>query len=103
VNVATGAAVALVVAVMAASGRTALIGPAVVLVMALHFAPLAWTQRRLSPAVLGLIMELIGLFALLRGGSQANGSAAGRSAAAFDLAALHQLWLTRRARAALSH
>jgi hypothetical protein len=100
INVATGAAIALVVAVLAVSGRTSLVGPAVALVMAVHFAPLAWTQRRLSPAGLGLAMGGIGLFAFYRGGAQANAMAAGLSAVAFDLAALHQLWLARRAQAA---
>jgi hypothetical protein len=95
INVATGAVIALVVAALAANGRAGLIGPAVALVMAVHFAPLAWTQRRISPAVLGLAMGVIGLFALERGGAQANGLAAGLSAVAFDLAALHQLWLAR--------
>lgn len=100
INVATGAVIALVAAVMAASGRTALIGPAVALVMAVHFAPLAVAQRRAAPAVLGVGTGLIGLFALYRGGAQANALAAGLSAVAFDLAALHQLWLSRRRQAA---
>jgi hypothetical protein len=100
INVATGAVIALAVDALAASGRTELIGPAVALVMAAHFAPLAWTQRRVAPAVLGVAMGLIGLFALCRAGPQANGLAAGLSAGAFDVAALHQLWLARRAQAA---
>lgn len=96
INVATGAVIALLVAVLVRSGQTALIGPVIALVMAVHFAPLAWAQRRLAPAVLGVAMGVVGLLSLLRGGVHANALAAVLSAAAFDLAALHQLWLSRR-------
>lgn len=102
INVATGAVIAGAVLILVETGRQALAVPAAVLVMAAHFAPIAWAQRALAPVVLGLALAVIGVFSLARGGAQANAWAAGLSAVAFSAAALHQLLGARSAQTAIS-
>lgn len=102
INIATGALIAVAAAALARTGHTGLIMPVAVLVMAAHFAPIAWAQRSAAPVPLGLALAAIAGVALVRGGDLANRWAAGLSAVAFSAAALRQLLAGRGAQAAAS-
>lgn len=102
INVATGLVMAATVVALQQTGHRAVIVPAAVLVMADHFAPIAWAQRSLAPAPLGLALAAVGVFALSQGVATANRWAAGLSAAVFGLAALHQLVAARTAQSSTS-